>query len=152
MHPNVTVIHEICEYDGRVFISMEYVEGETLKQIIENKSEMLTVEKVLDIMVQICEGLRSAHEKNIIHRDIKSDNIMLTPGGQVKIMDFGLAKMSGVPDLHSRAQLSAPPPICRPSRQKVWKSTIVRISFPSALYSMNCSPRGSPSAEITRPP
>ena len=95
MHPNVTVIHEICEYDGRVFISMEYVEGETLKQIIEKKNEMLTIEKVLDIMIQTCEGLRSAHEKNIIHRDIKSDNIMLTPGGQVKIMDFGLAKMSG---------------------------------------------------------
>jgi len=92
-HPNITTIHEIDEFGGQMFIVMEYCEGKTLKQIIEK--EALSVRKVLDIGIQICEGLTVAHEKGIVHRDIKSANIMLTPRGQVKIMDFGLAKLKG---------------------------------------------------------
>ncbi|MCJ7578614.1 MAG: serine/threonine protein kinase, partial [candidate division Zixibacteria bacterium] len=92
-HPNVTTIYEIDEFEGQMFIVMEYCEGKTLKQIIEK--ETLSVRKVLDIGIQICEGLVVAHEKGIVHRDIKSANIMLTPRGQVKIMDFGLAKLKG---------------------------------------------------------
>ncbi len=90
-HTNITTIHEIDEFEGQMFIVMEYCEGKTLKQIIEK--ETLSVKKVLDIGIQVCEGLAIAHEKGIVHRDIKSDNIMLTPRGQVKIMDFGLAKL-----------------------------------------------------------
>jgi serine/threonine protein kinase/Tfp pilus assembly protein PilF len=92
-HPNVTTIHGIEESPEGLFIVMEYVEGKTLKQIIEK--EALSIKKVLDIGIQICEGLAIAHEKGILHRDIKSDNIMVTPRGQVKIMDFGLAKLKG---------------------------------------------------------
>jgi serine/threonine protein kinase/Tfp pilus assembly protein PilF len=92
-HPNITTIHEIDEFDGQMFIVMEYCEGRTLKEIIEK--ETLSIKKVLDIVIQICEGLTIAHEKGIVHRDIKSANIMLTPRGQVKIMDFGLAKLKG---------------------------------------------------------
>jgi TolB-like protein/Tfp pilus assembly protein PilF/predicted Ser/Thr protein kinase len=92
-HPNITTIHEIDEFEGQMFIVMEYCEGKTLKQIIEK--ETLSIRKVLDIGIQICEGLTIAHEKGIVHRDIKSANIMLTPRGQVKIMDFGLAKLKG---------------------------------------------------------
>jgi serine/threonine protein kinase/predicted Zn-dependent protease len=92
-HPNITTIHEIDEFEGQMFIVMEYCEGKTLKQIIEK--ETLFIRKVLDIGIQICEGLTIAHEKGIVHRDIKSANIMLTPRGQVKIMDFGLAKLKG---------------------------------------------------------
>jgi serine/threonine protein kinase/Tfp pilus assembly protein PilF len=92
-HPNVTTIYEIDEFEGQMFIVMEYCEGKTLKQIIEQ--ETLSIRKVLDIGIQICEGLTIAHEKGIVHRDIKSANIMLTPRGQVKIMDFGLAKLKG---------------------------------------------------------
>jgi serine/threonine protein kinase/Tfp pilus assembly protein PilF len=92
-HPNVTTIYGIEESPQGLFIAMEYVEGRTLKQIIEK--ETLSVRKVLDIGIQICEGLVVAHEKGIVHRDIKSDNIMVTPRGQVKIMDFGLAKLKG---------------------------------------------------------
>jgi serine/threonine protein kinase len=99
MHQNVAVIHEISEYDGQVFISMEYVEGETIKKIIENKSESLTIKKILEIALKVCEGLAAAHEKNIVHRDIKSDNIMLTSKEQAKIMDFGLAKLKGATKL-----------------------------------------------------
>jgi tetratricopeptide (TPR) repeat protein/predicted Ser/Thr protein kinase len=96
-HPNITTIHEIDEFEGQMFIVMEYCEGKTLKQIIEK--EPLSIKKVLDIGIQICEGLTAAHKKEIVHRDIKSDNIMITKEGQVKIMDFGLAKLKGATKL-----------------------------------------------------
>jgi len=96
-HPNVTTIYGIEESPEGLFIAMEYVEGKTLKQIIEK--ETLSIKKVLDIGIQVCEGLAIAHEKGIVHRDIKSDNIMLSPRGQVKIMDFGLAKLKGATKL-----------------------------------------------------
>ena len=92
-HSNVTTIYGIEESPEGLFIAMEYVEGNTLKQVIEK--EALSIIKVMDIGIQACEGLAIAHEKGIVHRDIKSENIMLTPRGQVKIMDFGLAKSRG---------------------------------------------------------
>jgi non-specific serine/threonine protein kinase len=91
-HPHVTTIYEINEHEDQTYISMEYIEGQTLKELITNHK--LPITEVMDITTQICEGLREAHEKGIIHRDIKSDNIMITKKGQVKIMDFGLAKLS----------------------------------------------------------
>ena len=97
-HPNVAVIHEIGEYEGRFYLAMECVEGQTLKKLIEN-GDRLSIKKVLEIAIQICEGLATAHEKSIVHRDIKSDNIMVTPKGLVKIMDFGLAKIKNSTNL-----------------------------------------------------
>ncbi len=98
-HQNIAVIYEISEHDTQLFIVMEYVEGKTLKQIVEHERETLSIKKVLGISIQICEGLSAAHEKGVVHRDIKSDNIMLTSKGQVKIMDFGLAKIKGASKL-----------------------------------------------------
>jgi len=98
-HPNVTTIHEIDEHDGQLFIVMEYCSGQSIKELIEG--EKLTVKKTLEIAVQICEGLTAAHKKDVVHRDIKSDNIMVTPEGRVKIMDFGLAKLKGATKLTS---------------------------------------------------
>ncbi|MGB8656983.1 MAG: protein kinase [Candidatus Zixiibacteriota bacterium] len=92
-HPNVTTIHGIEESPEGLFIVMEYVEGKTIKEIAEKESP--SIKRILDISIQVCEGLTSAHKKEIIHRDIKSDNIMVTKEGQVKIMDFGLAKLKG---------------------------------------------------------
>jgi eukaryotic-like serine/threonine-protein kinase len=96
-HPNVTTIHEVDEFEGQMFIVMEYCEGKTLKQMIEK--ETLSVKKVLDIAIHVSEGLTAAHSKGVVHRDIKSDNIMVSPEGQVKIMDFGLAKLKGATKL-----------------------------------------------------
>ena len=92
-HPNITTIYEINEHEGRLFISMELVEGRTLKQLVE--SEPPSINRVLDIAIQAGEGLAAAHEKGITHRDIKSENVMVTPKGQAKVMDFGLAKVRG---------------------------------------------------------
>ena len=92
-HPNITTIYEIDEFEGQMFIAMEYCEGRTLRQILG--SESLPLREVIDIAFQVCEGLALAHEKGIVHRDIKPDNIMVTPRHQVKIMDFGLAKLKG---------------------------------------------------------
>jgi serine/threonine protein kinase/tetratricopeptide (TPR) repeat protein len=92
-HPNIATIYEIDEFEGQMFMAMEYVEGKTLKQTIGK--EPRSIKEVLDIGIQICEGLNMAHEKGVVHRDIKSSNIMLTSRGQVKIMDFGLAKLKG---------------------------------------------------------
>ncbi|MEN3326977.1 MAG: eukaryotic-like serine/threonine-protein kinase [Acidobacteriota bacterium] len=92
-HPNVCVVHEIGETeDGRPFIAMEYVEGMTLRDRIRNQAMKLG--DVLDIAIQIAEGLIAAHEAGIVHRDIKPENIIIRPEGYVKILDFGLAKLT----------------------------------------------------------
>jgi dienelactone hydrolase len=92
-HPNICTIHEIDEFDGQTFIAMEFVEGQSLRDRV--KAEPIAVDETLDIAIQAAGGLEEAHKKGIIHRDIKSANIMVTPVGQAKIMDFGLAKVSG---------------------------------------------------------
>ncbi len=95
-HPNIATIYAIEEVDDELFIVMEFIDGQELKKKVI--SDQLSVNSVIDIATQIAEGLKAAHAKGITHRDIKSSNIMVTESGQVKIMDFGLAKMSG--DIH----------------------------------------------------
>ncbi len=92
-HANIATIFEIGEEDDNNFISMAYVEGKSLKDLIEERN--LAIDEITDIAIQACEGLRAAHNRGVIHRDIKSDNIMVTNDGVVKIMDFGLAKLGG---------------------------------------------------------
>jgi serine/threonine protein kinase/Tfp pilus assembly protein PilF len=96
-HQNIATIYEIDEAEDKSFISMAYVEGKSIKEIIREKQ--LSIEEILGIALQIAEGMSAAHKKDIVHRDIKSDNIMLTDEGVVKIMDFGLAKLQGVTGL-----------------------------------------------------
>ena len=94
-HPNIGAIYEIGESDGDFFIAMAYYEGETLKDKIESCKEGLDVEEAIDITIQIAQGLTRAHSKDIVHRDIKPANIIMTKEGEVKVIDFGLAKLKG---------------------------------------------------------
>ena len=90
-HPNICTIHGIEDNNGHPFIVMERLEGESLKQHIAGHA--MNVDKVLDVGVQVADALIASHAKNIVHRDIKPANIFLTPTGQVKVLDFGLAKL-----------------------------------------------------------
>jgi eukaryotic-like serine/threonine-protein kinase len=88
-HPNVCTIHDIQEHEGQLFIVMEFIDGVTLR----NNKQPLSEKRILDIGIQVAEGLGAAHEKGIVHRDIKPENIMIRKDGIVQIMDFGLAKL-----------------------------------------------------------
>jgi serine/threonine protein kinase/Tol biopolymer transport system component len=90
-HPNICTIHGIEDNNGHPFIVMEKLEGENLKQHISGRPMVL--EEVLDVGVQVADALVASHAKGIVHRDIKPANIFLTPTGQVKVLDFGLAKL-----------------------------------------------------------
>jgi len=90
-HPNICTIHEVGEANGQPFIAMQYVEGKTLRQILNGRP--LGLESLLSISLQVADALVEAHENGIIHRDIKTGNIIVTSKGQAKVLDFGLAKL-----------------------------------------------------------
>lgn len=96
-HPNICGIHAIEEYEQQHFIDMEFLDGKTLSVLLKERE--LSLKEIVDIALQIAEGLIAAHKKGIVHRDIKPDNIMVTDEHLVKIMDFGLAKLKGSSEL-----------------------------------------------------
>src|SRR2546423_10248254 len=90
-HPNICTIFDMDEADGLHFITMQFVEGRNVRQLVNGRP--LEMESALRIAIQVADALSAAHARGIIHRDIKSGNIMVTDAGQVKILDFGLAKL-----------------------------------------------------------
>src|SRR5512140_1478921 len=90
-HPHICVIHEVGETgDARPFLAMEYVEGQTLDQVLAQRR--LKIREVINLGIEVAEALEAAHARGLVHRDIKPANLMLDARGQVKVMDFGLAK------------------------------------------------------------
>ena len=90
-HPNICTIYDFNEANGVFYIAMQYVEGKNVRQLVAGRP--LELRSALSIGIQVTDALAYAHSKSIIHRDIKAGNVMVTPGGQVKILDFGLAKL-----------------------------------------------------------
>lgn len=93
-HPNICTVYEISEWEGRSFIAMEHVAGRSLREELEE--QQMPVERAAAIAIQVARGLAAAHREGVLHRDIKPANVIVTPDGQVKIVDFGIAKVADV--------------------------------------------------------
>jgi len=131
-HPNVVAVHGVgFDKDNNVyFLAMEYVDGRTLHDILQERGP-LPVEDAVDYIVQSCRGLAAAHERNIIHRDIKPGNLMLTPGGSIKIADFGLAKVYEG-EGGAQSTVIGTPTSCRRSSSRARRRTAAPTSTRSA--------------------
>jgi len=122
-HPNICTIHAVEEHEGQPFIVMELLEGRTLREMISEAAsaiskeieETLQLNSLLDVAIQVSDGLKAAHEKGIIHRDIKPANIFVTSQGRVKILDFGLAKLREFDAVETQPQA-----ISRPGSDQKW--------------------------------
>jgi serine/threonine protein kinase len=135
-HPNICPVYEIGEAEGTTYIAMPCVRGRSLKDRIA--AGPLSLEEALDIAKEVADGLKEAHERGIIHRDIKPANIMLTEKGQAKIMDFGLAKLTGIADVTKTLAVTGTPAYMSPEQAK--GETVDRRtdiwSFGATLYEM----------------
>ena len=92
-HPNILTVYDVGETDGTTYIAMEFVDGKTLRELLAS-GEALPTKRLLDVAVQTAEGLAKAHSAGIVHRDLKPENLMVSKDGYVKILDFGLAKLT----------------------------------------------------------
>ena len=135
-HPNICTVHEIDEVGGQIFIAMAYIEGPSLDK--KTAVGPLPLDEALDIAIQTAQGLQAAHEKGVVHRDIKSSNLMLTPQGQMKILDFGLARLADQSRLTQTATLVGTPS-CMSPEQAQRKPTDLRTdvwSLGVVIYEM----------------
>src|SRR5262249_30037888 len=103
-HPNILTIYELGQVNGQQFIATEFIEGETLRQRL--KHAPLNLPETIDIAIQIGSALATAHNVGIVHRDIKPENLMLRRDGYVKVLDFGLAKLTKQHELTTQTQVA----------------------------------------------
>jgi serine/threonine protein kinase len=114
-HPNIVTIFEAGEHNGRHFIAMEYLEGQTLRDLLEKEGK-LSPDRAGEIAREVCSALSYAHENGVVHRDIKPDNIQILPNGQIKITDFGIARILEEPNLTADGQVFGTPSYMAPEQ------------------------------------
>ena len=114
-HPNIVTVYEYGEFNGRHYIAMEYLEGGTLRDILQARGA-LPLQEALDIASQVLNGLSHAHSRNVIHRDVKPDNIHIIPGGTVKLTDFGIARLTEEASLTGEGQVFGTPSYMSPEQ------------------------------------
>jgi len=102
-HPNIVVVYDFGDHDGRPFMAMEYIDGETLRQRLA-RTPPLKIALGLALVEDLCAGLANAHDAGIVHRDIKPDNIMVDRQGVVKLLDFGIARSAHAESTHQMTQ------------------------------------------------
>ncbi|MFN2515273.1 MAG: serine/threonine-protein kinase, partial [Pyrinomonadaceae bacterium] len=102
-HPNILIVHDIGTHDGSPYVVSELLEGETLRERVGGVAQ--PQRKALDYGLQVAHGLAAAHEKGIVHRDLKPENIFITKDGRVKILDFGLAKLTQADGSQSQTEI-----------------------------------------------
>ena len=125
-HPNIVTIHEVGEDRGRYFIAMEYLEGGTLRERLSIGGP-LPLSEALSITNELCGALQYAHERSVVHRDIKPDNIHILPGGQVKLTDFGIARITTEEQLTVAGQIFGTPSYMAPE-QVLGRPVVVKIT------------------------
>ena len=151
-HPNILTVYEVGDAEGTTYIATELVEGKTLRELLA-AGEPLPTKRLLDVATQTADGLAKAHAAGIIHRDLKPENLMVSKDGYVKILDFGLAKLTepsargrdraadrGRERRHRPAPSWARPATCRPSRRAGSPWTSAPTSSPSARSSTRWRP------------
>lgn len=160
-HPNILAIYDIGEWQGAPYIVSELLVGETLRERL--KRGALPILKTVDYALQVTRGLTAAHDKGIVHRDLKPENIFLTEDGRVKILDFGLAKLTQADQSDSSSEAATVQVVtdaglvmarratCLPSRSGERSPINAPTCFPSVPSCTKCSPASAPST-ATRPP
>ena len=136
-HPNICTIHDVGEAEGRPFIAMQYIEGKTLRRLIDGQP--LPLDSLFSITHQIADALSAAHERGIVHRDIKSGNIIVTPQGQVKVLDFGLARLIERPSEESEQNLTMTGQVMgTPASMSPEQARGERVDHRSDIFSFGC--------------
>jgi eukaryotic-like serine/threonine-protein kinase len=131
-HPNIVGVYDTGVQDGTNFIVMEYVEGRTLREVIRNEGPLMP-ERAAEIASDVCQALAAAHARGLIHRDIKPGNVMLTPDGTVKVMDFGIARATTSETITQTSAVIGTAQYISPEQAQGQT-----VDFRSDLYSLGC--------------
>jgi eukaryotic-like serine/threonine-protein kinase len=131
-HPNIVAVYDTGVQNGTNFIVMEYVEGRTLRDVIRNEGPLMP-ERAAEIAADVCNALAAAHARGLIHRDVKPGNVMLTPDGTVKVMDFGIARATTSETITQTAAVIGTAQYISPEQAQGQT-----VDFRSDLYSLGC--------------
>ncbi len=114
-HRNIVTIHDVGQENDRHFLVMEYLEGQSLRDILQMQGA-LPLKETLEIALQLCDALAYAHSRGVVHRDVKPDNVHILPGGIVKLTDFGIARITAEPSITSQGQVFGTPSYMSPEQ------------------------------------